>query len=185
MDDNSVKASVECNASLYHWHAVYVNSRAEKKVCAELTQKGIETYLPLQRKLRQWSDRKKWVEMPLISGYVFVRIARKEYDLVLQTNHVMQYVRFEGKAAIVHDKDIELLQRMLGQSETEVEITREELLPGMRVEIIAGPMMGVTGELISFRGANKVALRIAPLGFTVLVDSPGKNLSAVKRDQIS
>ncbi|MCL4482447.1 MAG: UpxY family transcription antiterminator [Bacteroidetes bacterium] len=163
-----------------NWYAIYVHSRAEKKVHTELTLIGIESFLPLQRKLRQWSDRKKWVEIPLISGYVFVRITRKHYDTVLQIDNVMQYVRFEGKAAIIRDQDIEILKRMLGQSDLEVEITSEELQPGMLVEIIAGPMMGVKGELVSFRGNNKVALRIPPLGFTVLVESPEKNLVVVK-----
>lgn len=163
-----------------HWHAIYVHSRAEKKVHVELTIKGVESFLPLQRKLRQWSDRKKWVEIPLISGYVFVHITRRQYDLVLQTDNVMQYVRFEGKAAIIRDQDIEILKRMLGQSDLDVEITMEELQPGMQVEIIAGPMMGVRGELIEFRGKNKVALRIPPLGFTVLVESPGKSLIVLK-----
>ncbi|MCK9412271.1 MAG: UpxY family transcription antiterminator [Prolixibacteraceae bacterium] len=163
-----------------HWHAIYVHSRAEKKVHSELTRKGIESFLPLQRRLRQWSDRKKWVEMPLISGYVFVHISRLHYDAVLQIDNVMQYVRFEGKAAVIRDQDIEVLKRMLGQSEVEVEITMEELLPGMQVEIIAGPMMGIRGELLSFRGNNRVALRILPLGFTVLVESPGTNLAIVK-----
>lgn len=162
------------------WHAVYVHSRAEKRVHEELKYKGIESFLPLQRKLRQWSDRKKWVEIPLISGYVFVHITLKHYDMVLQTDNVMQYVRFEGKAAVIRDQDIEILKRMLGQSEAQVEITREELQPGTLVEIIAGPMMGVRGELISFRGNNKVALRMLPLGFTVLVESPGTNLAVVK-----
>ncbi len=162
------------------WHAVYVHSRAEKRVHEELKYKGIESFLPLQRKLRQWSDRKKWVEIPLISGYVFVHITLKHYDMVLQTDNVMQYVRFEGKAAVIRDQDIEILKRMLGQSEAQVEITREELRPGTLVEIIAGPMMGVRGELISFRGNNKVALRMLPLGFTVLVESPGTNLAVVK-----
>lgn len=164
----------------YNWHAIYVHSRTEKKVHGELSRKGIESFLPLQRQLRQWSDRKKWVEMPLISGYVFVRISRADYDTVLQIDNVMQYVRFEGKAAVIRDQDIELLKRMLGQSEAEVEITMEELKPGMLVEIISGPMLGLKGELVSYRGKNKVALRILPLGFTVLVESPGANLVVVK-----
>ncbi len=162
------------------WHAIYVHSRAEKKVHNELTMKGIESFLPLQRKLRQWSDRKKWVEIPLISGYVFVHITPWNYDAVLQTDNVMQYVRFEGKAALIRDQDIEILKRMLGQGDLEIELTREELEPGMQVEIIAGSMMGVKGELISFRGKNKVALRIPPLGITVLVESPEKNLVEAK-----
>jgi transcription antitermination factor NusG len=160
----------------YNWYAIRVKSRSEKKVCSDLAEQNIEAYLPLQRKLRQWSDRKKWVEMPLISGYVFVYISRKEYEEVLKTYNVVCYVRFEGKAAIIREEDINLLKRMLGQVEVELEITIEQFKPGQMVEIIAGPLCGVIGELIEFQGKNKVALRIAPLGYTVLVEAPGKNL---------
>lgn len=167
---------MEINKLKYNWYAIRVKSRSEKKVFAELLELGIEAYLPLQKKLRQWSDRKKWVEMPLISGYVFVYISRKEYETVLRIYNVVCYVYFEGKAAIIRDEDINLLKRMLGQVEVELEITVEELKPGQMVEIVTGPLIGVVGELIDFKGKNKVALRIPPLGYTVLVEAPGKNL---------
>jgi len=160
----------------YNWYAIRVKSRSEKKVYSDLIEQKIEAYLPLQRKLRQWSDRKKWIEMPLISGYVFVYISRKEYESVLRTYNVVCYVYFEGKAAIIRDEDINLLKRMLGQVEVELEITLEQLKPGQMVEIISGPLCGIIGELIDFKGNNKVALRIPPLGYTVLVEAPGKNL---------
>jgi transcription antitermination factor NusG len=160
----------------YNWYAIRVKSRSEKKVYSDLIEQEIEAYLPLQRKLRQWSDRKKWIEMPLISGYVFVYISRKEYEAVLKIFNVVCYVYFEGKAAIIRDADINLLKRMLGQVEVELEITLEQLKPGQMVEIISGPLCGVIGELINFQGKNKVALRIQPLGYTVLVEAPGKNL---------
>lgn len=160
----------------YNWYAIRVKSRSEKKVYSDLIDQEIEAYLPLQRKLRQWSDRKKWIEMPLISGYVFVYISRKEYESVLKIYNVVCYVYFEGKAAIIRDADIILLKRMLGQVEVELEITLEQLKPGQMVEIISGPLCGVIGELINFQGKNKVALRIQPLGYTVLVEAPGKNL---------
>ena len=160
----------------YNWYAIRVKSRSEKKVYSDLIEQEIEAYLPLQRKLRQWSDRKKWIEMPLISGYVFVYISRKEYESVLRIYNVVCYVYFEGKAAIIRDADINLLKRMLGQVEVELEITLEQLKPGQMVEIISGPLCGVIGELINFQGKNKVALRIQPLGYTVLVEAPGKNL---------
>ena len=108
---------------LYHWYAVYIKSRAEKKAQTELQQKEIESFLPLQRKLRQWSDRKKWVEMPLIPGYLFVRVSRKEYDTVLQSSFIVSYVRFEGTAAIIPDNQIEYLQLMLKQDNLDIEIT--------------------------------------------------------------
>jgi transcription antitermination factor NusG len=54
------------------WHAVYVSSRTEKKINDLLNNKGIEAYVPVVKTMRQWSDRKKMVEMPLLNGYVFV-----------------------------------------------------------------------------------------------------------------
>lgn len=162
--------------SNHHWYAIRVKSRTEKKVNADLQDQGIDSYLPLQRRLRIWSDRKKWVEMPLISGYVFVHISRKEYEIVLRTMNVVCYVFFQGKAAVINDKDILTLKRMLGQSELELEVTLEDLKPGQMVEVVAGPLCGVVGELIEFQGKNKVALRIDPLGYTVLVEAPEKTL---------
>ena len=167
---------MENNKPSYNWYAVRVKSRSEKKVYSDLIEQKIEAYLPLQRKLRQWSDRKKWVEMPLISGYVFVFISKKEYETVLKTYNVVCYVYFERKAAIIRVEHINLLKRMLGQVEVELEVTAEQLKPGQMVEIVSGPLCGVIGELIDFKGKNKVALRIPPLGYTVLVEAPEKNL---------
>jgi len=172
---------METNILNYNWFAIRVKSRSEKKVHSDLTEQKIEAYLPMQKKLRQWSDRKKWVEMPLISGYVFVYISRKEYETVLRTYNVVCYVYFEGKAAVIREEDINLLKRMLGQVEVELEITLEQLKPGQMVEIISGPLCGVIGELIDFQGKNKVALRIPPLGYTVLVEAPGKSLKPVEQ----
>ena len=56
------------------WYAIYTKPRTEKKACEELTCKGISTYLPVVKTLKQWSDRKKWVEKPYFPGYLFVRI---------------------------------------------------------------------------------------------------------------
>ncbi len=168
---------MENNKNSYYWYAIRVKSRSEKKVYADLTEQNVEAYLPLQRRLRIWSDRKKWVEMPLISGYVFVFISKKEYEIVLRTYNVVSYIYFEGKAAVIRDEDINLLKRMLGQSDLELEVTEEQFSPGQKVEIIAGPLLGIIGELIEFKGKNKVALRIPPLGYTVLIEAPGKNLA--------
>ena len=116
----------------------------------------------------------------MISGYVFVYISRKEYETVLRIYNVVSYIYFEGKAAVIRESDINLIKRMLGQTENEVEITIEEFKPGQMVEIIAGPLIGVVGELIDFKGKNKVALRIPPLGYTVLIEAPGRNLAPCK-----
>lgn len=167
-------------AHIYYWHVVYVKSRAEKKAQNDLQVHGIETFLPLQRKLRQWSDRKKWVEVPLIAGYLFVKVCRKEYDQVLQSNNVVTYVRFEGKAAIVPDVQIDYLKLMLSQQETQVEVTREKLKPGQMVEVVAGPFIGLKGKLQKIKGKSKVAIELEQLGYSAMVEIEVQNILSIK-----
>lgn len=167
------------NSAEYNWYAVYVKSRAEKKAQTELQFKEIESFLPLQRKLRQWSDRKKWVEIPLISGYLFVRISRKEYDSVLQSNFIVSYVRFEGIAAQIPEKQIEFLKLMLKQNELDLEITQERFEPGQNVEVISGPMIGIQGKLVRFKGKNKLAVELNQLGYSVLIEILSENVRIV------
>jgi transcription antitermination factor NusG len=165
---------------LYHWYAVYVKSRAEKKAQIELQQKGIENFLPLQRKLRQWSDRKKWVEMPLIPGYLFVRISRKEYDLTLQSTQVVSFVRFEGTAATIPDNQIDYLKLMLKQDNLDIEMSRETFEPGQMIEVIAGPLIGIRGKLVRIKGKSKVAVELEQLGYSALIEILAEDIRIVE-----
>jgi len=157
-------------AHLYHWYAVYIKSRAEKKAQTELQHKGIESFLPLQRKLRQWSDRKKWVEMPLIPGYLFVKICRLEYDSVLQSNFIVSFVRFQGTAAVIPDHQIDYLKLMLKQDNLNIEITPESLEPGQTIEVIAGPLIGLQAKLVHIKGKDKAAVEFEQLGYSALIE---------------
>jgi len=161
------------------WHVVYTRSRAEKKVHEELTIRNIESFLPLQKKLRQWKDRKKWVEMPLLPGYCFVHISRKEYDKVLQTNNVVGYVRFDGKAAVIPDDQIYALKQMITQFDVEVDVSEKNFRKGKKIEIIAGPLMGIRGELIAQRGKNRFVVRIMQINTTFSVELSADKLSYI------
>lgn len=169
-------------ANQYFWHALYIKSRAEKKALTDLQNKGIEAFLPLQKKLRQWSDRKKWVDMPLIPGYLFVKVSRKEYDLALQSNHIVTYVRFEGKAAIIPDRQIEYLKLLLKQDNLDIEIIQEKLEPGQTIEVVAGPLIGLRGKLLQRNGKNKVAIELEDIGHSALIGISVNDITAVKED---
>lgn len=161
------------------WHVIYTRSRAEKRVCAELKNQNINCYLPLQKKLRQWKDRKKWVETPLITGYCFVYINRKEYDRVLQTDNVVCYITFEGKAAIVPPQQIEAIKIILRQHDFEVSVSHENFEPGQKVEIIAGPMVGIQGELVKCRNKSRFILHIEQIKTAFSVKIPAKDITAL------
>ena len=95
------------------WLANYVKSRAEKKVALEFQKFGIDHFLPLVKELRQWSDRKKWVEVPLFRSYIFVHIEPNEYFQVLQVTGAIRYITFEGKAAVIPNQQIEAIRYYL------------------------------------------------------------------------
>jgi len=164
------------------WYAVYTRSRAEKKVLAELEAKNIECFLPLQKQLRQWKDRKKWVEVPLIPGYCFVHITRKDYDRVLQINHVVSYIIFEGKAAVVPDNQIAYLRLVLNQSDFEVEVSFENFTPGEEVEIIQTPLMGLRGELVNVHGKSRFIVRLNSINTVFMLDVPAEYLTKLPHE---
>ncbi len=166
------------------WHVVYTRSRAEKKVYEELTKNNIESFLPLQKRLRQWKDRKKWVEMPLMSGYCFVNISRKEYDEVLKTNNVVCYITFEGKAAVIPESQINALKQMLRQYDFEVTVSTENFEPGKKVEVVAGPLIGLQGELVEARGKNKFMLRFEQINSSFMVEVPADMLTLIPNNSI-
>lgn len=154
-----------------NWFAIYTKSKFEKKVHALLLEQAIEAYLPLQKKLHQWSDRKKWVESPLINSYVFVRITEKDYFRVLNTPGVVCYVTFSGKAAPIRDSEIDILKRILA-TDVELELSREDLQVGEGIEIIAGRLLGLQGELVEYKGSKRVVVRIGDTRHSLLLTIP-------------
>ena len=140
------------------WHVIYTRARSEKKIHERLQRIGIDSYLPLQKVRKQWSDRKKWVHEPLFRSYLFVKITPSEYQTVLMVEGVVKYVYFEGKPAIVQEKQMEDLRRLVNN-----EILMEfapMVHKGDRVAIRTGPMAGVEGILQDFQGEKRVILQI-------------------------
>jgi transcriptional antiterminator RfaH len=157
------------NTTGLKWYPVYTHARAEKKAYATLTAKGIEAYLPLQRRLKQWSDRKKWVEEPLIKSYVFVNIADNAQAEVLMTKGIARFIYFSGEVTSMPDKQIEELKLLMASS-LELEVTEENLQPGEKIKIKAGPLKGLTGEMIAYRSQKQLLLRLESLGCSIIVN---------------
>lgn len=153
------------------WYACYTKSRAEKVAARELENLGIEHYLPLVRTSRQWSDRIKWVDVPLIRSYVFVKVNRENYLRVLTTNSLVRYVTFEGRAVPIPENQIDTIRLLLNEG-AQLEVVSEKIEPGEKIIVQAGPFMGLEGELIAYRGRKKVLIRIGKISESILVTLP-------------
>jgi transcription antitermination factor NusG len=153
------------------WYAVYTNPRAEKLVWGRLEELNLEAFLPLQKTYRQWSDRKKMVEKPLISSYVFVKVIPKQFPLVFKTPGVVKFVSFEGQPVPIPQNQIDNL-KLLINSNAEIEVTLEHLEKGDNVRVMRGSLTGLTGELILHGGKKKVVIRIDKLEQNIIVTIP-------------
>lgn len=149
------------------WYAVYTRSRAEKKLYSTLTQKNIKCFLPLKKTLKQRSDRKTWVEEPLLSSYVFVKTVEKQRFDVLNTPGAVCYISFEGRPVAIPEKQIESLYKIIANKSDDVEVYQGDLEKGNYVSVTSGHFKGVEGEIIEVRGRKRLLLRFESLGCCV------------------
>lgn len=160
------------------WYAIYVKSRTEKKVAILFEEDGIEFYLPLIRVLKQWSDRKKWVDEPLFKSYVFVNIEEKQYYEVLQVPGVVRYITFERKAVPIREQQIEAIRYFLNEKEPEFD-AEQKWEKGEQVEVISGSMTGLIGQLVDVKGKHKVSVTIDAINRTLLIQIPKTKLRII------
>lgn len=153
------------------WFALYTRTRFEQKIGDELLKMGYESYVPTQKTLKQWSDRKKWVEEPLFKSYCFVRLIPELYREPLKIPGVIRYVWLDGKPSPVRNSEIEIL-RLLCSSEMPLEAVGLSLERGQKVCISEGSLKGLSGEYLKNSGQNKILIRIDSISHGLLVSVP-------------
>jgi len=165
-----------------NWFAIYTKPRFEKKVLMVLDKAGYEVYVPLIQTIRQWSDRKKKVNVPLIPSYVFVKIESSKLNTLLNYNGVVGILKYLKKPAIVQDYEIENL-KIICESPDLIENTEvSNYKKNEKVQITGGPFTGLYGEYVQHQGKHKIMIQVASLGLIVTVHVP---LSFVNRLKVS
>ncbi|KPK87538.1 MAG: hypothetical protein AMS27_02255 [Bacteroides sp. SM23_62_1] len=161
------------------WYAIYTKPRWEKKVAELLLEKGIDHYLPLQKVLKQWSDRKKWVREPLFKSYIFVYITREDYLPSLQTPGVVRFVTFEKKAVTIPPVQIEAIKTFIATGE---ELTDETIHVkiGDRVIVTHGTLKGLEGTLIEISKKKRLRIMIEGIQQSLHLKIPASYIKIVK-----
>ncbi len=140
-----------------HWYAISTRSRHEKLVRDRLAAIGIEPFLPLVKKLRQWSDRKVWTESPLFSGYCFARFSLTSTHAVLQTPGTVRIVGSVMPEPIPDD-EVTAIQKLAGSRRT---LDRHDYLTeGTWVEVVRGPLIGLRGQLLRQAEHDYLVIRV-------------------------
>jgi transcription antitermination factor NusG len=146
------------------WKVIRTRSRAEKKVKVAIERfEEVNVFLPLQKKIKKWSDRYKKVEEPLFSGYIFLQFTERFRYEVLNTTGVAKILTFEGNDATISAQQIQAL-RTLDLEVNEVEVADKDLEIGDPVLIKSGPFKGMIGAISRNPSKGKLLIEIDVLG---------------------
>lgn len=163
----------------YRWFAVYAQSRSEKIAFKRLVAKGINAYLPLQKKVRVYGRKKRTVELPLITCYLFVKVTKKEYVRVLETEGILNYVKFNQNLISIPEEEIDLMRKLLGEGWEVEQTNTADWKAGDLVEINQGRLVGTRGRLANMEGKKVFTVELETLGVGLLVDIDKELLSKV------
>ena len=130
------------------WRVFYTRPRAEKKAAARLAAAGHDVFLPLRAALRQWSDRRQTVAVPLFPGYLFARVDERARLDVLQDEAVVKTVHFGGTLAAVPDREVALLKALAAAPDRIEAVARGAFPVGAEVYVARGPLAGVHGRVV-------------------------------------
>ena len=175
---SSAEAALAAEFAAPHWYAAQTCSRHEKRVCAYLVSRGIESFLPLYATQRRWADRKARVELPLFPGYLFVQIPLAQRLRVLELPGVVRLVSSHGKAVPLANSEVESLRHGLlvgGLAEP-----HPFLKVGECVRVIAGPFAGCTGILLRKKDSLRVVVSLDIIMRSVAVEVDACDVEPVR-----
>jgi transcription antitermination factor NusG len=161
------------------WYAIHTVSRHEKRVAQQLQEAGVRTFLPLVQQIRQWSDRRATVQVPLFSCYAFVRTAQTSQDRmkVLRTPGVLGFVGNERLGAPIPREEIESLQTAI--RERIPCAVHPFVAAGKRVRIRGGVLNGIEGILMEQTGSKRLVVSVDLLKKSVSIQVEGYYLELV------
>jgi transcription antitermination factor NusG len=159
-----------------NWYVIYTVPNLEKKIHCELQKQNIKAYLPMQRVIRQWSDRKKELQVPMFPGYLFINTTEKMRPDLYKINGVLKFITFNGKPAVLSDDEILNIMRF----ENTAFNVEASFLQGDNVVIINGPFIGLKGKLFYKRGKQRFGITLKSINQSLSVEVPANCLRKIE-----
>lgn len=163
------------------WFAIRTRFKSEKLAHKQLVSRQIEAYLPIRHLLRRYGRKKREIDLPLINNFVFVKIVKKDYLTVLQTEYVNGFLKLGHNLLSIPEEQIELIRRLLGEN-MDVEVVESQgLEKGDWVEVTMGPLLGMQGKLVQIKGKEKVLVELINSGYSLEISIDNQLLRRVDR----
>lgn len=167
-------------ATAEKWYVIKTLSRAEKKTAERMTAAGYKVYLPLQTTIKQWSDRKKKIEIPLIPGVLFVYCLESELLKLYDIQGIYSILKLSGKYAIAREKEINNIKQLLKDQVALEEEDFETINKGALIEVIQGPLQGIIATSIEHQRNYKIIIQFESIGRQFVVHVPRSQVRKIK-----
>ncbi len=161
------------------WYALRTRSRAEKVVREQVAQRGMESFLPLMTRVTQWKDRRKRIDWPLFPGYCFARFSGDQRLLILQSPGVVEIIGSAlGRPEPIPDSEIIAIRQVL--SSRQPYEAHPQLVEGMMVQVIRGPLSGLHGKLLKKTDGCRLVIMINLIGQGAAVHIDSDDIAPVR-----
>jgi transcription antitermination factor NusG len=164
------------------WYAVYTKPRWEKKVAKALSENGVITYCPINKVIRQWSDRKKTVYEPLFTSYVFVHINEKQVSDVKKQTGVLNFIYWLGKPAIIKDDEIEIIKKFLNEHQN-VKLEKNDFSLNEKIRVTTGTFMDKEGTIVAIKN-HTIKVALPSLNYVMYAEVDKSNAEKVKGSKL-
>ncbi|MGB8495410.1 MAG: UpxY family transcription antiterminator [Candidatus Acidiferrum sp.] len=163
------------------WYALRVHARKEGFIASQLESQGIECFLPKYKSLRKWSDRMKEMELPLFPSYLFSRFDFQNRRPIVITPGVLQIVGHGRTAIPVPDEEVSAIKTAVASGLPHLPWPYIEV--GERVRVTHGPLAGLEGILVNFKGNHRVLLSVGLLQRSVALEVELAWLTALGKEK--
>lgn len=163
--------------AINNWYVLYTFSKHEKKVATNLARAGIESFLPLHTTVRQWSDRKRKVTLPLFPNYLFVKTNPYNFWRITDINGVIRFVS-DGKTPVpVSQSTIQSVQKVVNG-----EFVLKDFLIGQgeKVKVVQGPFSGIEGKFVKYRNKNMLVIEIELIKRSIMLEVKPLQIQTIK-----
>ncbi len=158
------------------WYVLYTRPRHEKKIYNRLMKKNIVAFLPLVKVIRQWSDRKKQIEVPLFSNYLFVKLPVILHYQILSIEGALKILHNDGVPASIDDEEIGSIKLMMKGKPV---VSNERYEIGDFVKVVTSPLKGLEGILVDYKGKSRLSVRVNALNKSLLLNVNRSDLKKI------
>ncbi|NQY36647.1 MAG: UpxY family transcription antiterminator [Alteromonadaceae bacterium] len=157
------------------WYPIYTHANYEKKLLNQMLLEQMEAYLPLRKKVTQWSDRTKTSFEPLFKSYLFVKADLVMLNRIKLMFGFSQFIRFGKYPKSIPEENLTTI-KLVEQHYDQIDIVATHLIKGDKVRVSSGALLGFDGVLTELTGKHKVAISIKQMGQSMLIHIDPKYL---------